>query len=220
MFGSGDKFKNQKGQAASGNTPAPAHVPQNATHDAQPVVKSAGDGSKVLEGLLTKRGQKRKNWLGRYFVFSQVGGKTTMRYYGKRADAAKGATPKGEMTIIACRMSSEMKHNGASCLELENDEGKVVYCHASEPLLTGEWKEKISSMVKKTVFISWRMAESKAEVYILSKALEALGVEVVMIHELPGGNLLRAVSRGMAKADMFVIMDRNVRHHDLWADRH
>jgi hypothetical protein len=59
---------------------------------------------------------------------------------------------------------------------------------------------------KPKVFISWRMSESKAEVALLTKALEALGVEVIVIGELPGGNLLRAVSQGMTKADMFVIM--------------
>jgi hypothetical protein len=56
------------------------------------------------------------------------------------------------------------------------------------------------------VFVSWRMAESKAEVTELTKALEARGVEVVVIRELAGGNLLKAVSQGMTKADMFVIM--------------
>jgi hypothetical protein len=56
------------------------------------------------------------------------------------------------------------------------------------------------------VFISWRMSESLAEVNILKKALEARGVEVILLQMLAGGDLLRAVSQGMADADMFVIM--------------
>jgi hypothetical protein len=67
-------------------------------------------------------------------------------------------------------------------------------------------RAEAGAQAKPKVFISWRIAESKAEVTILSKALEALGIEVIVIGELPGGNLLRAVSEGMTKADMFVIM--------------
>jgi hypothetical protein len=40
--------------------------------------------------------------------------------------------------------------------------------------------------MKKTVFISWRMGECKAEVMALKAALERVGVEVIVIGELPG----------------------------------
>jgi serine/threonine protein kinase len=54
--------------------------------------------------------------------------------------------------------------------------------------------------------ISWRMAESKAEVKVLQAALEGLGVEVIVISELAGADLLKAVSAGMDVADIFIIM--------------
>jgi predicted Ser/Thr protein kinase len=61
--------------------------------------------------------------------------------------------------------------------------------------------------LKRTVFISWRMAECKKEVKEqLQPALEALGMKVVVVSELAGGSLLRAVQDGMRDAHMFVIM--------------
>ena len=58
----------------------------------------------------------------------------------------------------------------------------------------------------KTAFISWRMAESKAEVMALKAALEKEGVKVIVIGELPGEDLLQAVTQGMKAADLFIIM--------------
>ena len=60
--------------------------------------------------------------------------------------------------------------------------------------------------LKRTVFISWRMAECKKEVRQLQPALEALGVNVIVVGELPGGDLKRAVEEGMAEAHLFIIM--------------
>jgi hypothetical protein len=57
-----------------------------------------------------------------------------------------------------------------------------------------------------TVFISWRMAECKPEVKSLVAALEDCGVQVIVIKEAPGGDLLQAVSNGMDQADLYVIM--------------
>jgi hypothetical protein len=57
-----------------------------------------------------------------------------------------------------------------------------------------------------TVFVSWRMSECKAEVKALQTALEAKDVKVIVIGELPGGDLLQAVTQGMEEADQFIIM--------------
>jgi serine/threonine protein kinase len=59
---------------------------------------------------------------------------------------------------------------------------------------------------KGSVFVSWRMSECKAEVKVLRTALEAKGVKVIVIGELPGGDLLQAVTQGMAAADLFIVM--------------
>ena len=51
------------------------------------------------------------------------------------------------------------------------------------------------------VFVSWRMGECKTEVKKhLQPALETLGVKVIVVGELPGGDLKRAVVEGMAEA--------------------
>jgi hypothetical protein len=50
------------------------------------------------------------------------------------------------------------------------------------------------------------MCECKDEVKALQAALEAHGVKVIVVSELPGGNLLEAVAAGMKEADLFVIM--------------
>ena len=51
------------------------------------------------------------------------------------------------------------------------------------------------------------MAECKNEVKKqLQPALEALGVKTIVVGELPGGDLKRAVEAGMAEAHLFVIM--------------
>jgi hypothetical protein len=59
---------------------------------------------------------------------------------------------------------------------------------------------------KGSVFVSWRMSECKAEVKVLRTALEAKGVKVIVIGELPGGDLLQAVTQGMEAADLFIVM--------------
>jgi hypothetical protein len=59
---------------------------------------------------------------------------------------------------------------------------------------------------KGSVFVSWKMSECKAEVKALQTALDAKGVEVIVIGELPGGDLLQAVTKGMEVADLFIIM--------------
>ena len=58
----------------------------------------------------------------------------------------------------------------------------------------------------KAAFISWRMAECKAEVKALKAALEKAGVRVIVVGELPGEDLLEAVVQGMDEADLFIIM--------------
>ena len=51
------------------------------------------------------------------------------------------------------------------------------------------------------------MAECKNEVKKqLQPALEALGVKTIVVGELPGGDLKRAVEAGMAEAHLFIIM--------------
>jgi hypothetical protein len=55
-------------------------------------------------------------------------------------------------------------------------------------------------------FVSWRMSECKTEVKALQTALEAKGVGVIVVGELPGGDLLQAVTKGMDEADLFIIM--------------
>jgi hypothetical protein len=89
-----------------------------------------------------------------------------------------------------------------------DDKAKPLLGHDSLNEATHIGVEMKALPIKSKVFISWRMAESKAEVTALTKALEALpvGVEVIVIRELAGGKLLKAVSQGMTKADMFVIM--------------
>ena len=74
----------------------------------------------------------------------------------------------------------------------------------------------------KTIFISWRMAECKAEVKALKAALEEEGVRVVVVGELPGEDLLEAVAQGMAEADLFIIMGTETygqRTNDLFDTR-
>jgi hypothetical protein len=56
------------------------------------------------------------------------------------------------------------------------------------------------------IFISWRMAECKVEVKALQAALKNIGVIVIVIGELPGGDLLQAVTQGMGAADLFIVM--------------
>jgi serine/threonine protein kinase len=60
--------------------------------------------------------------------------------------------------------------------------------------------------LKKTVFVSWRMAECKNEVRALQPALEELGIKVTVIGELPGGDLKKAIVTGMQEASLFIIM--------------
>jgi tetratricopeptide (TPR) repeat protein len=50
------------------------------------------------------------------------------------------------------------------------------------------------------------MGECKAEVKRLETALRDAGVKVIVIGELPGGDLLKAVTEGMEEADLFIIM--------------
>jgi NAD-dependent SIR2 family protein deacetylase len=50
------------------------------------------------------------------------------------------------------------------------------------------------------------MGECKAEVMALKAVLESVGVKVVVIGELPGEDLLQAVTQGMQEADLFIIM--------------
>lgn len=58
-----------------------------------------------------------------------------------------------------------------------------------------------------TVFVSWRMGECKDEVKEqLQPVLEARGVTVIVVGELAGGDLLQAVTDGMEKADVYVVM--------------
>ena len=57
-----------------------------------------------------------------------------------------------------------------------------------------------------TVFISWRMSESGEEVAQLEPALQALNINVIIVRDLAGADLLSAVSRGMDLADLVVIM--------------
>jgi hypothetical protein len=59
---------------------------------------------------------------------------------------------------------------------------------------------------KYAIFISWRMGECRAEVKELQKFLKAHGLEVIVVGELPGGDLLKAVTEGMTKANLFIIM--------------
>jgi hypothetical protein len=70
--------------------------------------------------------------------------------------------------------------------------------------VSGEGRGKIGE--ESTVFISWRMAECKVEVKLLGAALRDAGVKVIVIGELPGGDLLEAVTKGMDAADLFIIM--------------
>jgi hypothetical protein len=58
----------------------------------------------------------------------------------------------------------------------------------------------------KTAMFSWRMVECKPEVKALQAALKQEGVNTIVIGELPGGDLLRAVSEGMEAADLFIVM--------------
>jgi hypothetical protein len=80
--------------------------------------------------------------------------------------------------------------------------------------------------LENTVFISWRMSECKDEVKVLQPALEALGIKVIVVSELPGGDLLRAVKEGMAEADLFIIMGtetygtRTSGKIDTWVEMH
>jgi hypothetical protein len=50
------------------------------------------------------------------------------------------------------------------------------------------------------------MAECKVEVKLLEAALRDAGVNVIVVGELPGGDLLKAVTKGMEAADLFIIM--------------
>jgi hypothetical protein len=50
------------------------------------------------------------------------------------------------------------------------------------------------------------MAECKVEVKLLGAALREAGLKVIVIGELPGGDLLEAVTKGMKAADLFIIM--------------
>jgi methylmalonyl-CoA mutase cobalamin-binding subunit len=58
----------------------------------------------------------------------------------------------------------------------------------------------------KTAMFSWRMGECKPEVKALQAALKQEGVNTIVIGELPGGDLLKAVSEGMEAADLFIVM--------------
>ena len=57
-----------------------------------------------------------------------------------------------------------------------------------------------------TAMISWRMSECKPEVKALRAALEHEGLNTIVIGELAGGDLLKAVTEGMDAADLFIIM--------------
>ena len=59
---------------------------------------------------------------------------------------------------------------------------------------------------QRVAMVSWRMGECKPEVTRLGAALRDAGVEVIVIGELPGGDLLKAVTEGMEAADLFIIM--------------
>jgi hypothetical protein len=60
--------------------------------------------------------------------------------------------------------------------------------------------------VQPTIFISWRMSECPREVKALQAALEEYGFKIIVIGELPGSDLLEAVSKGMDEAALFVVM--------------
>ena len=77
--------------------------------------------------------------------------------------------------------------------------------NASSPQMSGAG----AGLRKPVLFISWRMGECKEEVKGeagLQNALEAEGVDVLVVGEHAGGDLLEAVSNGMERADLFVIM--------------
>jgi hypothetical protein len=80
--------------------------------------------------------------------------------------------------------------------------------------------------LEKTVFISWRMDECKAQVRVLQPALEALGINVIVVSELPRGDLLQAVKSGMNEADLFIIMGTKTYGQktsgkiDTWVEMH
>jgi tetratricopeptide (TPR) repeat protein len=67
-------------------------------------------------------------------------------------------------------------------------------------------EEVVGSKEVHVVFVSWRMAECKKEVEALQKSLQPHGVKVVVVGELPGGDLLQSVIEGMEAADLFIIM--------------
>jgi tRNA A-37 threonylcarbamoyl transferase component Bud32 len=72
---------------------------------------------------------------------------------------------------------------------------------------TGEMRAALEKLrVPRTVFISWRMGECKKEVKVLQPALQALGIKVIVVGELPGGDLLHAVQAGMSEAHLHIIM--------------
>jgi hypothetical protein len=50
------------------------------------------------------------------------------------------------------------------------------------------------------------MCECKDEVKALRAALEAQGLKIIVVTELPGGDLLDAVAAGMKEAELFVVM--------------
>jgi hypothetical protein len=72
------------------------------------------------------------------------------------------------------------------------------------------------------VFISWRMAESKAETRSLEQLLMQQGLGVVVVGELPGGDLMKAVSDGMEAADLFAHYHGHTSawQAHLWNHRH
>jgi len=53
--------------------------------------------------------------------------------------------------------------------------------------------------------VSWRMAESKREVYMLKDALAQQGVEVLIVGELPGAQLAQKVYHGIAESSLVII---------------
>ena len=58
-----------------------------------------------------------------------------------------------------------------------------------------------------SAFISWRMNECKRECKLLEQALEAEdSVKPIVIRELPGGDLRKAVTAGMKGADLIIVM--------------
>ena len=61
-------------------------------------------------------------------------------------------------------------------------------------------------MAKMSAFVSWRMAESKAETYALQKELQKQGVDLVIVGELPGGDLSEPVFGGIKSTDLVIIM--------------